>query len=44
MSTMTDKPSYIGLLNAVALAESNAHEYLTAWAEVTTDPRFGQSW
>ena len=35
---MTDKPSYIGLLNAVALAESNAHEYLTAWAEVTPDP------
>jgi rubrerythrin len=35
---MTDKPSYLGLLNAVALAESNAHEYLTAWAEVTTDP------
>ena len=35
---MTDKPTYLGLLNAVALAESHAHEYLSAWAEVTTDP------
>jgi len=35
---MTDKLSYIGLLNAVALAETRAHEYLSAWAEVTTDP------
>ena len=35
---MTDTPSYLGLLNAVALAESRAHEYLTAWAEVTPDP------
>ena len=26
MSTMTDKPSYLGLLNAVALAESNAQQ------------------
>ena len=35
---MADKPSYLGLLNAVALAESNAHQYLSAWCEVTTDP------
>jgi len=35
---MPDKPSYLGLLNAVALAESRAHEYLTAWAAVTPDP------
>ena len=35
---MTEKPSYLGLLNAVALAESRAHEYLTAWAAVTPDP------
>src|SRR3954470_7527301 len=32
---MSDKPSYLGLLNAVSLAESAAHEYLTAWAAVT---------
>jgi Mn-containing catalase len=35
---MGDKPSYLGLLNAIACAEWRAHEYLTAWAEVTTDP------
>ena len=31
----SDKPTYLGLLNAVSLAESAAHEYLTAWAAVT---------
>jgi len=35
---MGDKPSYLGLLNAVACAEKHAHEYLSAWAEVTSDP------
>ncbi len=35
---MSDKPSYLGLLNAISLAESRAHEYLTAWAGVTKDP------
>jgi hypothetical protein len=30
-----DKPSYLGLLNAIAVAESNAHEYLNAWIAVT---------
>lgn len=35
---MAEKPSYLGLLNAIACAETNAHEYLTAWAEVTPDP------
>jgi rubrerythrin len=34
---MTDKPSYLGLLNAISIAESQAHAYLTAWAEVTCD-------
>ena len=29
------KPSYLGLLNAIAVAEAQAHEYLTAWAAVT---------
>jgi len=32
---MPDKPSYLGLLNAIAVAESNAHEYLQAWIAVT---------
>ena len=35
---MADKPSYLGLLNGVSCAETRAHCYLTAWAEVTTDP------
>ena len=35
---MPDKPSYLKLLNAVSLAETNAHCYLTAWAETTTNP------
>lgn len=35
---MSDKPSYLGLLNAVALAEASAHCYLTEWATVTKDP------
>ena len=32
---MPDKPSYLGLLNAVSLAETAAHEYLEAWIKVT---------
>ena len=32
---MADKPSYLGLLNAIAVAESRAHTYLCEWAEVT---------
>ena len=32
---MSAKPSYLGLLNAVSLAESAAHEYLEAWIAVT---------
>ena len=32
---MSDKPSYLGLLNAVALAESEAHAYLCAWIDTT---------
>lgn len=35
---MSDKPSYLGLLNAVSLAESRAHCYLTEWAAVTPSP------
>ena len=32
---MSEKPSYLGLLNAIAVAETQAHEYLTAWIAVT---------
>jgi rubrerythrin len=32
---MSDKPSYLGLLNAIAVAEAQAHEYLTVWAAET---------
>ena len=35
---MTDKPSYLGLLNAIAVAEAQAHEYLTVWADTTPSP------
>jgi len=31
------KPHYLGLLNAISLAESNAGRYLRAWADVTPD-------
>ena len=34
---MSEKPTYLGLLNAVALAEGSAHCYLTEWAGVTKD-------
>ncbi len=33
---MPDKPSYLGLLNAIAVAEGRAHRYLTAWAATTS--------
>ena len=36
--TSSGKPTYLGLLNAVSLAESRAHCYLSEWARVTTDP------
>jgi hypothetical protein len=34
---MSDKPSYLGLLNAIAVAEGQAGRYLTAWADTTDD-------
>ncbi|HWC37456.1 MAG TPA: hypothetical protein VG476_02955 [Acidimicrobiales bacterium] len=34
-----DKPRYLGLLNAIAVAESAAHRYLTEWAKRTGDPQ-----
>src|SRR5689334_11782935 len=35
---MSDKPSYLGLLNAVAVGEAQAHCYLSAWIDKTKDP------
>jgi rubrerythrin len=32
---MSEKPSYLGLLNAIAIAEGDACEYLRAWAGKT---------
>ena len=32
---MGHKPSYLGLLNAIAVAEAHAHEYLHVWADTT---------
>src|SRR6478609_10858851 len=37
-SAMAEKPSYLKLLNGISCAETRAFQYLSAWAEVTTDP------
>ena len=34
---MTDTPTYLGLLRGIANAESDAHCYLSAWRDTTTD-------
>ena len=36
-STSKSKPSYLGLLNAISLAETEAGVYLRAWADATCD-------
>jgi rubrerythrin len=35
---METKPTYLGLLNAIALGEGRAHQYLNCWVAKTTDP------
>lgn len=35
---MNDKPSYLGLLNAIALGEGRAAVYLRCWADTTPHP------
>ena len=35
--TSTKKPAYLGLINAISLAETNAGIYLRAWADATCD-------
>jgi Mn-containing catalase len=37
MTETTTKPAYLGLLNAISLAESEAGVYLEAWANATDD-------
>lgn len=34
---MAEKPSYLGLLNAIANGEARGHKLLSAWAEATPD-------
>ena len=35
---MSDKPSYLGLLNAIAVGEQRGHAVLSAWRDITRDP------
>ena len=35
---MSDKPSYLGLLNAIAVNEARAERYLQVWIDTTPDP------
>ncbi len=35
---MSDKPTYLGLLNAIAVGERRGHAVLSAWCETTRDP------
>jgi rubrerythrin len=34
---MSDKPSYLGLLNAIAVGEGRGYQLLSTWAECTAD-------
>ena len=36
------KPSFLGLLNAVAVGEAEAAQYLRAWADTTPDPEVAE--
>jgi hypothetical protein len=35
---VSDKPSYLGLLNAISIGETEAFQYLNAWIETTPSP------
>lgn len=37
-SELADEPTYLGLLNVVAVTEGRAHQYLGKWLETTSDP------
>jgi len=41
--TTAEKPRYLGLLNAISLAESEAGVYLEAWANATDDAELAQT-
>jgi hypothetical protein len=38
MPTASGKPTYLSLLNAVAVGEARAHRYLNEWIAVCTEP------
>lgn len=40
---MAEKPAYLGLLNAISLAETNAGVYLQAWANATDDEELAET-
>ena len=40
---MTTKPTYLGLLNAIALNETRAYHYLQGWIATTPDPEVRDS-
>ena len=35
---MSEKPSYLSLINAIAVGEARSHRYLEVWIRTTTDP------
>jgi hypothetical protein len=39
---MSDKPTYLDLLKGISVAESRAHAYLSAWADVTANDELRQ--
>ena len=40
---MSDKPSYLGLLNAIAVNEARGHALYDAWAATTQDPELART-
>jgi len=43
MASTKTKPSYLGLLNALAVAETAAEPYLLAWADTTRDKKLASA-
>ncbi|MDH3643231.1 MAG: hypothetical protein OES38_14110 [Gammaproteobacteria bacterium] len=39
---MSDKPSYLGLLNAIAVGESRGYDLLSTWSQQTPNPELAQ--
>lgn len=40
---MSDKPTYLGLLNAIAVGEQRGGEILSSWAAATQDPALART-